>query len=143
MNIQSKKKLVKGAVLFALTDTLAAHSLGGFKIIIGFSLRKCRICLSTGDQMAEKVLHNYYVFSLSACPVFMHIYIVKYTYSWPCDVHTHTHTHCNCHFKVHCSFPCDNIGLVSLILLGRELCRHCLILSLVLFGPALYSIFKI
>ena len=34
-------------------------------------------------------------------------------------------------------------GLVSLIFLGRELCRHCLILSPVLFGPALYSIFKI
>ena len=57
---------------------------------------------------------------------------------------THTHTHTATVTKVHYTFCCDNIGLVSLIFLGRELCRHCLILSPVLFGPALYySIFKI
>ena len=28
------------------------------------------------------------------------------------------------------------------IVVGRELCRHCLILSHVLFGPALYSTFQ-
>ena len=33
--------------VFALADTLAAHSIGGFKVGVGFSLRKCRMCLTT------------------------------------------------------------------------------------------------
>ncbi len=55
MNIRGEKKVVSGGVLFALADTLAAHSMGGFKIGVGFSLRKCRMCLATGDQMSKKV----------------------------------------------------------------------------------------
>ncbi len=35
--------------MFALADTLAvaAHSIGGFKVGVGFSLRMCRMCLAT------------------------------------------------------------------------------------------------
>lgn len=55
MTILGVKKVVKGAVLFALADTLAAHSMGGFKIGVGFSLRKCRMCLATKDQLSTKV----------------------------------------------------------------------------------------
>ena len=55
MTIQGVKRVVKGAVLFALADTLALHSMGGFKIGVGFSLRKCRMCLATRDQLSTKV----------------------------------------------------------------------------------------
>ena len=55
MIIGGKPKLVRGAVLFALADTLAAHDLGGFKIGVGFALRKCRMCLATGQQISQKV----------------------------------------------------------------------------------------
>ena len=55
MTIRSVQKTVKGAVLFALADTLAAHSMGGFKVGVGFSLRKCRMCLATADQLSTKV----------------------------------------------------------------------------------------
>lgn len=47
--------MVRGGVLFALADTLAAHSIGGFKVGVGFSLRKCRMCLATKEQMSTKV----------------------------------------------------------------------------------------
>ena len=46
---------VRGAVLFMLADTLAAHSIGGFKIGVGFALRKCRMCLATQEQAATMV----------------------------------------------------------------------------------------
>ncbi len=51
-----------GAVLFALADTLAAHELGGFKIGVGFALRKCRMCLATAQQMSTRVRIIVYVF---------------------------------------------------------------------------------
>ena len=38
MKIRGKDTHIKGAVLFALADTLAAHSLGGFKVGVGFSM---------------------------------------------------------------------------------------------------------
>ena len=34
-----------GGLIVTLADTLAAHELGGFKIGVGFALRKCRVCL--------------------------------------------------------------------------------------------------
>ena len=55
MKIQGKEKVVKGTVLFALADTLAAHSIGGFKVGVGLALRKCRMCLATKEQMSTKV----------------------------------------------------------------------------------------
>lgn len=39
-----------GAVLAFLADTLAAHSLGGFKQSMSFALRVCRSCLSTTEH---------------------------------------------------------------------------------------------
>ena len=56
MKVKGENKLVKGGVLFVLADTLAAHSLGGFKVGVGFSLRKCRMCLATKEQLSLKVL---------------------------------------------------------------------------------------
>ena len=38
-----------------LADTLAAHALGGFKVGVGFALRKCRICMATHEQIQTKV----------------------------------------------------------------------------------------
>lgn len=56
MSIRGEKRLVRGGVLFLLADTLAAHSIGGFKVGVGFSLRKCRMCLPTKDQMSTKII---------------------------------------------------------------------------------------
>lgn len=56
MNVRGNPKFVRGAVLFALADTLAAHSLGGFKVGVGFALRKCRMCLATKEQLSTKVM---------------------------------------------------------------------------------------
>ena len=56
MSIRGEKRLVHGGVLFLLADTLAAHSIGGFKVGVGFSLRNCRMCLTTKDQMSTKVI---------------------------------------------------------------------------------------
>ena len=55
MTIQGVKRVVKGAVMFALADTLASHSMGRFKIGVGFSLQKCIMCLATRDQLSTKV----------------------------------------------------------------------------------------
>ena len=44
-----------GALLVFLADTLAAHELGGFKIGVGFALRKCRVCLATFEDIQSKV----------------------------------------------------------------------------------------
>ena len=48
-------KNVRGTVLALLADTLGAHQLGGFKIGVGFALRKCRHCMATGDDIQNKV----------------------------------------------------------------------------------------
>ena len=47
---------VTGSLLLFLADTLAAHQLGGFKVGVGFSHRKCRNCLATSDELNEKVI---------------------------------------------------------------------------------------
>ena len=56
LTINDKEVLVKGAVLAVLADTQAAHSLGGFKVGVGFSLCRCRNCLATKDTMSFQVL---------------------------------------------------------------------------------------
>ena len=56
MKVKGENKLVKGGVLFVLADTLAAHSLEGFKVGVGFSLRKCQMSLATKKQLSVKVL---------------------------------------------------------------------------------------
>lgn len=55
MTIRGEKKVIRGAVLFDLADTLAAHSMGGFKVGVGFSLLKCRMCLATRDQLSKVI----------------------------------------------------------------------------------------
>ena len=55
MTIRGEKEFIRGGVLFLLADTLAAHSIGGFKVGVGFSLRKCRMCLATKEQLSKKV----------------------------------------------------------------------------------------
>lgn len=41
MTLNGKEVVVKGAVLAMLADTQASHAIGGFKVGVGFSLRKC------------------------------------------------------------------------------------------------------
>lgn len=55
ISVQGRSVSIQGTALLMLADTLAAHSIGGFKIGVGFSLRKCRDCLATLDTMSEKV----------------------------------------------------------------------------------------
>ena len=50
---------MKGAVIAVLADTQAAHSLGGFKIGVGFSLRRCRNCLATKETSSTQVFYRY------------------------------------------------------------------------------------
>ena len=40
MSISGKQHIVRGGVLFTLADTLAAHSIGGFKVGVGLSSNK-------------------------------------------------------------------------------------------------------
>ena len=74
MTIRSKEEVVRGTVLFTLADTLAAHSIGGYKVGVGLSLRKCRMCLATKEQISTQVytLTNYKTInhSLSSCSLF-------------------------------------------------------------------------
>ena len=46
---------IQGGVLYVLADTLAAHDIGGFKVGVGFALRKCRMCMATKEQLSTKV----------------------------------------------------------------------------------------
>lgn len=46
-----------------LADTLAAHAIGGFKVGVGFSLRKCCHCLATQEDMNTKV-HLIFVYAI-------------------------------------------------------------------------------
>ena len=56
---------VHGAVIVLLADTLAAHDLGGFKVGVGFALRKCRVCLATNIDIQSKVRTRYACASLA------------------------------------------------------------------------------
>lgn len=48
--------VLKGTVLLTLADTVAAHQLGGFKVGVGFALRKCRECMATQSDLESKVI---------------------------------------------------------------------------------------
>lgn len=41
--------------MLTLADTLAAHTLGGFKVGVGFTLRICRMCMATSEQIQTNV----------------------------------------------------------------------------------------
>ena len=47
--------VLHGSVFLVLADTIGAHQLGGFKIGVGLSLRKCRDCMATQVDMQTKV----------------------------------------------------------------------------------------
>ena len=53
--VNGQSMRVFGSLLLFLADTLAAHQLGGYKVGVGFSLRKCRNCLATSEQMNKFV----------------------------------------------------------------------------------------
>ena len=55
VQMDGKEMRIYGTVLVLLADTLAAHQLGGFKVGVGFSLRKCRQCMVTFNDMQTKV----------------------------------------------------------------------------------------
>lgn len=55
ISVRGKQKFIQGGVLYVLADTLAAHDIGGFKVGVGFSLRKCRMCMATREQLSTKV----------------------------------------------------------------------------------------
>ena len=44
---------VHGAVVCVCGDTPASNFLVGFKEGVGFSFRKCRACLATGDSISK------------------------------------------------------------------------------------------
>ena len=52
--MELKTTSVEQLLLF-LADTLAANEIGGFKVGVGFALRKCRVCLATQDTIQTKV----------------------------------------------------------------------------------------
>lgn len=60
MTIRGREQVVRGGVLFALADTLASHGIGGFKVGVGFSLRICRMCLATKEQISTQVCFLFY-----------------------------------------------------------------------------------
>ena len=53
--IRGVKTILTESVLLLLADTLAAHSIGGLKAGVGFSLRKCRECMAMYDTMSVQV----------------------------------------------------------------------------------------
>ena len=61
ITINEDRVKLRGAVVVLLADTLAAHDLGGFKVGVGFALRKCRLCLATNADIQTKV-NSLYVF---------------------------------------------------------------------------------
>ena len=55
MNLHCQPVLVRGTVVMMLADTLAAHEIGGFKVCVSFSFRKCQMCLATKESISENV----------------------------------------------------------------------------------------
>ena len=78
IEVDGHVRSVKGTVLALLADTLAAHQLGGFKIGVGFSLRKCRTCMAT----AEDIRYTALCIAIVPQKSYM-LYIYVYTYHPP------------------------------------------------------------
>lgn len=55
MHVNGEEIQVHGTLLLTLADTVAAHQLGGFKVGVGFALRKCRNCMAVLDDLQSKV----------------------------------------------------------------------------------------
>lgn len=60
VKIGGDNKIFYGALLAFLADTLAAHTVGGFKCSMSFALRVCRSCMVTPNELQE-------CFSESSC----------------------------------------------------------------------------
>ena len=48
---------------YSAPNSLAAHQLGGFKVGVGFALRKCRECMATQSDLQNKVTGNYNIWN--------------------------------------------------------------------------------
>ena len=61
--------MLHGAVVASCGDTPASCYVGGFKEGVGFSLRKCRMCMAILSDMSLKVSFTLHIFnnSLSSC----------------------------------------------------------------------------
>ena len=55
MTIDGCQYTMKGTLLAFVGDTPAVNLVGGFKEGVGFSMRKCRQCMATFDQIQSKV----------------------------------------------------------------------------------------
>ncbi len=64
LQVSGREMHIRGTVLLTLADTLATHQLGGFKIGVGFALRKCRVCVATWEDIQTKV-HQYLVYMVT------------------------------------------------------------------------------
>ena len=64
VEVDGREMRVYGTVL---VDTLAAHQLGGFKVGVGFSLRKCRQCMVTFNDMQTQVRTLLLIFHYILC----------------------------------------------------------------------------
>ena len=53
IQIGEQNVVLCGALIAFLADTLAAHAVGGFKGSMSFSLRVCRTCMVTSDQILQ------------------------------------------------------------------------------------------
>lgn len=58
VSIQGKPRHFKVSLLAFLADTLAAHSLGGFKESMSFAHRICRSCMATTEQIQSNFLES-------------------------------------------------------------------------------------
>uniref|UniRef100_A0A1X7VKH4 Uncharacterized protein n=1 Tax=Amphimedon queenslandica TaxID=400682 RepID=A0A1X7VKH4_AMPQE len=54
IEVKGQKVTFFGSVLLLLSDTLAAHEIGGFKVGVGFAHRICRVCFATKDEIQSK-----------------------------------------------------------------------------------------
>lgn len=61
LSVHGMEATIRGAVLVALADTLAAHQLGGFKAGVGLALHKCRDCMATGQDIQNKFTEDAFV----------------------------------------------------------------------------------
>ena len=55
MEVGGRIVKLQGAVLCLLGDTLGSNFIGGFKEGVGFSLRKCRRCMASNEDISKKV----------------------------------------------------------------------------------------
>lgn len=55
MMVNGTETILRATLIAFLADTLAAHEIGGFKVGVGWSFRKCRDCLATKEDMQSKV----------------------------------------------------------------------------------------